>query len=200
MNDLFDMTGQAVVVTGGSRGLGLQIAEALGGAGRAAGAGGAQAGRAGRGRRASGGAGDRGQPRGRRPVPARGGRAHRRHGDEGGGTHRRAGEQRGRDMGRAGRGSPDGGLAARGGREPDGHVRADAGGGQAGDDSGRLRPRAERRLHRGLARQPRGDERHAGLQHDQGRRDQFHPGAGGGVGRVWDHGERAGAGLLPQQR
>ena len=142
---LFDLSGQTALVTGGSRGLGLQMAEALGEAGarlmlcsrKAADLEEAAAHLAERGIQADWVAADASDAA---QVAAR-----RRRGDGSAGPHRHPGQQRRRDLGRAGRG-----LSARGlgqGDEPQ-HpqpVPVRAGGRQGQHDPQPPRPHHQRR-------------------------------------------------------
>ena len=195
---LFDLTGKTALVTGGSRGLGLQIAEALGEAG-------AQHPAHARARPPTW----RRPPRTCRPrASTRAGspptRATRheirkvvRRGDAAPGPDRHPRQQRRRHLGRAGRG-----LSARGlgqGDEPEHpqHLPDEPGDRQGQHDPAPPGPHHQHRVDRRpgrLARRPV----HR-LRHQQGRGGQLHAHAGRRVGRLRHHRQRARAGLLPEQ-
>ena len=173
VSQLFDLKGKTALVTGGSRGLGLQMAHALGEAGarimltsRKAGdleeaAAELQA----AGIDARWIAADCAQGRGDPPPGRRDAAAHGRRGHPG--------EQRRRRLGRAGRGPSGRGLG-----QADEPQRARlfhpvAAHRQAQHDPAQVRPHHQHRLHRRPGRQSARDA-DAGLQHLQGRGDQLH--------------------------
>ena len=176
VQQLFDLTGQVALVTGGSRGLGLQMAEALGEAGakimltsrKAA--------------DLEEAAAHLSDTRHRRALDRR--RRQRPGADpEGGrrdhaapGPHRHPRQQRRRHLGRAGRGLPAGGLGQ--GDEPEypQPVPVRAGGRQGQHDPEPARPHHQRGLDRRPGRQ-HGRAVHR-LRHEQGRGGQFHAHAG----------------------
>ena len=191
--------GKTALVTGGSRGLGLQMAHALGEAGARDHADLAQ------GRRPGGGHGRNCRPpastRAGSPRTARKEEEIRRLADEtlhAHGRRRHPGQQRRRRLGRAGRGSSGRSLGQADEPERARLFHPVAAHRQAQHDRAQVRPHHQHRLDRRPGRQPAGDA-DAGLQHLQGRGDQLHPGAGLRMGQVQHHRERDLPRLLPEQ-
>ncbi len=128
---------------------------------------------------------------GRHPAPRAGNAAAH-------GRYRYPREQRGRQLGRSCRRPSHRGVGQ--GHEPQRArlLSAVAGHCQAQHDPAQERPHHQRGLHRRAGRQPHPDENHC-LQHLQGRRDQLHACAGGGVGRPRYQCQRHLPGLLQDQ-
>ena len=197
VQQLFDLQGKTALVTGGSRGLGLQMAHALGEAGARIMLSFAQGGRPG---------GGRGRPAGgrhrraldRRRLRARGGHPQAGRPDHGAhGRHRHPGEQRRRRLGRAAEDHPVEAWDKVMNLNVRGYFILSQ---QVAKRS--MIPRKSGRIINiasiaGLGGNPAGDE-HAGLQHLQGRGHHLHPGAGLRVGQVRHQRQRHLPGLLPQ--
>jgi acyl-coenzyme A thioesterase PaaI-like protein len=196
VQQLFDLKGKTALITGGSRGLGLQLAHALGEAGarimltsrKASDLEEAAADLQAAGIDARWIAADCS-----REEDIRAGRPdHRAHG-----RRRHPGEQRRRRLGRAGRGPPGGSLGQ--GDEPQRPrlFHPQPAHRQAQHDPAPVRPHHQHRLHRRPGRQPARDA-DPGVQHVQGRGHQLHP-ALARMGQVQHHVNAICPGFFPSK-
>ncbi len=174
IKQLFDLTGRTALVTGGSRGLGLQIAEALGEQGARLVLSSrkqdeldeAVAHLKGMGVEATAVVADLGTTDGAQTLVDRGDEAPR--------PDRHPRQQRRRELGRAGRGSSARGVGE--GDEPQRarHLPDEPGGRPRQHDPAQVGPHHQRRVDRRPARQRAGHDADARVQHEQGRGRQLH--------------------------
>ena len=199
LEKLFDLTGKTALITGGSRGLGLQIAEALGEMGARlvlsarkmdelqTASGNLKA----KGVDAHAIAADSSNP----DDIARLAAAARTHLGEIDILVNNAGAT----LGRTGRGSSARRVGQ--GDEPQRarYLSIDAGGRARFDDSSAQGSHHQRGVDRGLVGQCPGDDEHDCLQHQQGSAGEFHAYAGGRMGQVQHYGQRTRTGFFPSK-